>query len=35
MIMLVAILGLILLMVVCREMGKRVQPQGRTEQSEA
>jgi hypothetical protein len=35
MIMPVAILGLILLMVVGREMGKRVQPQGRTEQSEA
>jgi hypothetical protein len=34
MVMLVAILGLILLMVVGGEMGKRVQPQGETEQAE-
>jgi hypothetical protein len=34
MVMLTGILGLILLMVVGGEMGKRVQPQGETEQAE-
>ena len=34
MVMLIGILGLILLMVVGGEMGKRVHPQGETEQAE-